>query len=750
MNRFRLIFLLPALFVVSGLQAQSPKYRVVSVPVAKGNKQLKFPWTGGMNAPQFSSCELNNDGIPDLFVFDRVGNKVLTYINLGNGSDTTFQYAPQYENLFPSDLEHWALIRDYNKDGIPDIFTRAVFFDGNPYVGTRVLKGKIENGHLAFDVVRPVLYYRDGSFDVNIWTNVDDIPVFTDVNRDGDIDILTFGIFGSTVEYYENQTVEHAGDPQYHVDSLKFLLETMCWGNFSEHGLTNSIMLNISCKGTGSDLYEENGTRHSGSTIFNFDADNDHDVDLLLGDISFNNLVFVQNCGDSSYANACAWDSLFPSCNTPALMPIFPAAYGVDADNDGTEDMLVAPNARQGATDVSNVMFYKGTGNPVCVVNYQSDTFLTHHSLDFGTDSKPVLFDFNNDGLLDIVVGNYGYFRPFTTYKSAIAVYLNTGTSTNPRFELLTDDYNTFSNFAIVGMHPAFGDLDGDGKPDMLVGDLTGYLHFFKNNGSSGASFPSMTTPQYFGIDVGQYSAPFIYDVNGDNLNDLIIGRRDGRISYYWNFGTTAAPLFHADSVNNFFGNVNVTVPGFLDGYACPFVTTDSAGNKLLYSGSTQGSVFKYLINPANLRSGSFQMLDSNVVGESVGSKSVFTMADLNNDGWMEYIIGNSRGGLMFYSDSVWDISTLPIGIANQPEHNERLFIYPNPAKDFVVCRIETGSITDTKVEVVNMLGQTVELDIRFAEKEIRINTQALQRGVYFVRIKTGKHFYSGKFIVGE
>lgn len=750
MNCFRLISLFSVLFVITGAQAQTPKYRVVSVPVTNGTKQLKFPWTGGMNAPQFSPCELNNDGVPDLFVFDRVGNKVLTYINLGNGSDTTFQYAPQYESLFPPDLEHWALIRDYNKDGIPDIFTRAIFYDGNPYVGTRVLKGKMENGHLAFNVVRPVLYYRDGNFDVNIWTNVDDIPVFTDVNRDGDIDILTFGIFGSTIEYYENQTVEHAGDPQYHVDSLRFLLETSCWGNFSEHGLTNSIMLNVLCKGTGSGEYEEIGARHSGSTIFNFDADNDHDVDLLLGDISFNNLVFVQNCGDSSYANACSWDSLFPSCNTPAIMPIFPAAYGVDANNDGVEDILVAPNARQGAADVNNVMFYKGTGDTACVVNFQTDSFLTHHSLDFGTDSKPVLFDFNNDGLLDIIVGNYGYFRPFTTYKSAIAIYLNTGTPTHPRFELLSDDYNTFSNFGIIAMHPAFGDLDGDGKPDMLLGDLTGYLHFFKNNGLAGASFPSMTTPQYFNIDVGQYSAPFIYDVNGDGLNDLVIGRRDGRISYYWNFGTATAPLFHADSVNNFFGNINVNIPGFLDGYTCPFIITDSAGNKLLYSGSAQGRVFKYLINPANLRSGNFQLLDSNVIGQPVGSKSVFTMADLNNDGQMEYIIGNSRGGLMFYSDSVWDTSALPIGVMEEIELKGKLFIYPNPSKDFVVCMVETENVTDVKVEVISMLGQAVEPEIQVAGEKIRIQTQALRSGVYFVQIKTGKRFYSGKFIVAE
>ena len=34
----------------------------------------KMPLAGGLNCPQFSSVDMNNDGKQDIFVFDRIGN----------------------------------------------------------------------------------------------------------------------------------------------------------------------------------------------------------------------------------------------------------------------------------------------------------------------------------------------------------------------------------------------------------------------------------------------------------------------------------------------------------------------------------------------------------------------------------------------------------------------------------------------------------------------------------------------------
>ena len=516
MNRYLSKLLLCILFSVFFLPAfpQSAKHRVLSVPVTRNTISLKEPWVGGMNAPQFSPINLNGDSLLDLFVFDRVGDKVLTYINTGTTGDTAYVYAPKYEELFPTDLNSWALIRDYNNDGVPDIFTHAS-------LGTRVYKGSMVDCALHFDLVSPLLVYNDGQFNVNIFTNIDDIPVFVDVNRDGDIDFLTYGIFGSSVEYYENQTMEHQGDIHYAVDSLKYIDVTNCWGNFSQNSSTNSIALNVPCPHKTEMEMEDAGSRHSGNTIFDFDFDNDHDVDLLNGNIGYNNLALIRNCGDSSYANVCEWDSVFPSCDRHVDMPTYPAAYCLDVNNDGFKDVVIAPNARNGARDIQNVMFYRNTNDVACQFVYETDTFLVDKQIEVGTESKPAFFDFNGDGLKDLVIGNYGYFRPFQTYKSTLAVYYNTGTATQPQYTETTSDYKDFSNYFLVGAAPTFGDLDGDGKEDMLVGDLNGYIHFFKNTGGSVAFFGNLTNSQYFGSDVGQYATPFIYDLNGDSLNDL-------------------------------------------------------------------------------------------------------------------------------------------------------------------------------------------------------------------------------------
>ena len=49
--------------------------RNASVPVQVENYFLANPWMGGLNAPQFSNIDVNGDGVKDLFVFDRQGDR---------------------------------------------------------------------------------------------------------------------------------------------------------------------------------------------------------------------------------------------------------------------------------------------------------------------------------------------------------------------------------------------------------------------------------------------------------------------------------------------------------------------------------------------------------------------------------------------------------------------------------------------------------------------------------------------------
>ena len=725
--------------------AQNSKNRVISIPVYKNGTLLSTAWTGGLNAPQFSSADLNNDGVKDLFIFDREGNKVITYLSNGDGSDSMYTYAPQYEALFPSGLSQFALLRDYNNDGIPDLFT----FNGSQ-AGIEVFKGSLQNGILHYDLVCPAIrYLTDSPFTAVAFANYADIPVITDVNRDGDIDILTYAVFGTNVVYYENQSKEHPGNPHYDIDSFNYTQVTSCWGNFSQNPGSNSIQLNTTCKGgTGQDTTQPHGARHAGNSLYALQDLQYRTVDLLNGNIGYDNLSFLQNCGDSSYANICLVDSSYPLCDVPIVMRTYPAGFGIDVNADGQEDLLIAPNQTTEARDVKNVMYYKNTGNANCMYEYQNDSFLVHNMLDFGTASKAVFYDFNGDGLQDIVVGNYGYFVASNPYKSTLALYENTGDATHPQFTMQTEDYNNMSEYGLQGVNPAFGDLDGDEKPDLILGDITGNLHYFKNSGNIGSSYPSMTQAQYFNINVGQYSAPFIYDVNGDSLNDLVIGNQNGTLSYYWNFGTKTSPQFSIDSVNPNFGNINVTVSPNSVGYSQPFIRKDSIGNILLFVGSLVGKVSEYVINPANLRIGSFNRVTTNFLGQPVGHNSTISIADINNDGEMDYLVGNSRGGLMLFSDSVWDPGT-SLGVTDLvPTLPLQLHVYPNPAKDYVICNVDGDYLVNPLTEIFNILGERVIIETTFNNHRVTINSAGLSNGFYVVHITQNGTTFIGKILI--
>ena len=75
----------------------------------------------------------------------------------------------------------------------------------------------------------------------------------------------------------------------------------------------------------------------------------------------------------------------------------------------------------------------------------------------------------------------------------------------------------------------------------MIVGDNNGKLHYFKNNANVKMQYSNWKMSTF--IDIGQHSAPFLYDMNDDNLFDLIIGQVDGTITYVENMGTIDNPF---------------------------------------------------------------------------------------------------------------------------------------------------------------------------------------------------------------
>jgi len=205
--------------------------------VTKNSQVMEMPWCGGFNAPQFSRVDLNLDGKEDLIAFDRADKQVTPLVNMGGTGIVFYKYAPVYKQKFP-ESRGWMLMRDYNNDGKKDVF--YCLSGGNLSVSTNISSSSLEFSLYSNAVAGP--QYPGGI--IPLYIPNEDIPAIYDVNGDGDLDILTFGVLGVSIEYHKNFAVERTGNS----DSLDFELRNYCWGCFLEIGIsTNKLELFDTC-----------------------------------------------------------------------------------------------------------------------------------------------------------------------------------------------------------------------------------------------------------------------------------------------------------------------------------------------------------------------------------------------------------------------------------------------------------------------------------------------------------------------
>lgn len=707
------------------------------INVIHNGENLKNPWAGGLDLPQFSASDVNNDNKKDLIVFDRKANKWLIFLNEGN---MEFKYAPQYEKLYP-EIINMGLIRDYNCDGFGDIFAHV-------NQGIQVFENTHVNGNPSFVQVNSILKYELGTGYNNIYKFNSDIAAVEDFDGDGDIDVLSFDLLGTTIPYYRNLSVENG----FGCDSLIFEENTVCWGNFREGGLDNSIELDYLCKGSSGfeEHFPGNGNRHTGSTLTVLDFDEDNDKDILLGDVAYNNLVYLENGGTNTTANMVSEEQNFPSYDTNINVPIFPAAFYLDVNEDEKGDILVAPNSETSSVNQDCVWYYENTGNPSARFELKQKDFLVSTQIDYGSYSHPVFFDHNADGLLDMIIGNGYIYDEFGATNGSLYYYENTGTSSNPEFTLVTENYELLDNFGLEFIRPTFGDIDADGDDDMIVGEINGGLHLLLNTAGAGnpSSF-SFTTANYFGLDVGTYSHPQLVDMNLDGLLDLVVGRNApvGNVAYFRNIGTATNAIFHPDTVNEILGGIHVEDPGFLFGYSAPFITeADAFGKRYIYVGSDLGYIHKYEINQDSLETGSFEELDDAILELRAGSRTTIAINDINNDGEADYFIGNARGGISFYSDVLLD-TTLVLSTSNIIEDDFDFSMYPNPTNQNVMIALDNGARNNYKIQVLDIMGKMHYQSI-FKGSKLSIDVSSLSKGIYYVRIESETNKLSKKLLI--
>lgn len=306
-----------------------------------------------------------------------------------------------------------------------------------------------------------------------------------------------------------------------------------------------AILLVISLHSNAQIIFEEqtgannpfNGTDVGAYASPSFvDIDNDGDFDVFVGEED-GTIIFFKNEGspeDPIFTMQSGADNPLNGIDAISYIGLDFA----DIDNDGDFDLFIG-------NVYAEIWYFENTGdnqNPIFLRQYEEDNPLNIY--EEGFEAKPEFVDIDNDGDLDVFIGDdYGVIR----------FYENTGNESNPLFTQQTGNNNPLDGIYVGDFAKlAFADLDNDNDFDLVIGEDAGLLHYFMNTGNTSNPLfeqQSGDNNPFNDFDAGTESKPDFIDINNDGLIDLFAGNENGNILYYKNYSDfTNAPLFPAEN----------------------------------------------------------------------------------------------------------------------------------------------------------------------------------------------------------
>ena len=554
----------------------------------------EHPFLGGFNVPRPQFIDIDADGDLDLFVQEVTG-AVKFFEN--TGTPEAARYVWRTDRFHDLDVGEWYRFFDLDADGDFDLlaeerysYVRYFRNEGTP---------RAPRFRLAVDSLRDA----DGK---PIFSDRQNIPNLTDIDCDDALDLF-IGKLDGTVMRYESVGMDADDVP-------RFKLLTERFENIE-------IVAQLS------------GSLHGANTLALTDIDGDGDQDFFWGDFFEPGLLFIRNTGTCASPSLRGEPVPFPPGH-PFQTSGYNAPFFADIDADGDVDLFVG--VLGGAfnpikTSADNFYFFEQTDDG----DFVERTRRYLKTIDVGSESVPAFADLDGDGDLDLFLSNK--IAPDDFNAARMHRFENVGTPEAPVFR----DRGTMPLHAAFHYVPAFGDLDGDGDLDMLVGTWTrGKVAFYRNEGTPTAPDLRLETDEYLRLTRGSNAAPALVDIDADGDLDLFVGEFSGTVNFYRNDGTPQAPAFTL--VSDEYLGIDVgqrSFPAFHD--------LDGDGDFDLILGTEAEGLIVYR-NDGTPQAPAF-VRDDAALRLAVPALATPAFVDLDGDGDADFVTGGLSGGLLYY-----------------------------------------------------------------------------------------------------
>jgi len=511
----------------------------------------------------------------------------------------------------------------------------------------------------------------------------------------------------------------------------------------------------------------------SAAGIAAVDIDGDGKLDLVIGGGYGSSISVFRNTSTSgaiSFAPGVTYET-----------GLYPAVVAVgDLDGDGKTDMAIV---NWGSNTVS---VFRNTSS------IGSVSFAPR--VDFTTGTNPwglAIGDLDGDGKLDLAVTNQ--------HSNTVSILRNTctcGTITPGSFAAKVDFATTDISDPGGPNAVRIADLDGDGKPDVIVSSWIGIVSVFRNMCTRGSITSSSFAAK---VDFsGAQSNVAVADVDGDGKLDLIAGAWSNSVEVFRNTGCIGGI-----TVNSFAPPVGFAAGvyphslslGDLDGDGKPEIVSPNINSNsvsLLRNNIEAINVFpcqsvcsiiptsKTPIPVGIISSIGFDATSVDISSVRFGPGGAqaipgkVSKLDLNHDGKLDLVLtfstnetgikprdasatmtGLTSGGQQFVGTDAIRTCQMGRGLAEQevieqsredgsPKEYRLERNFPNPFNPSTVIRYSLPASAIVRLTIYNSLGQIVAEPVNGNQEagyhEVRFDGSGLASGAYFYRIQAGSY----------